>query len=91
MGEKTATIPFAMRLCCSVRECCEATSWSPAKIWRLMQAGRLEYRKVDGRRFILVPSLLALLDIKPPSAPTPDAPEQRRHKPVQPSGGSTTQ
>ncbi len=97
------SIPFHLRVACSVRECCEATSWGPDKIYKLINEGRLESRKVDKRRLILVRSVLCLLGldlaVEPPNPelnpePPPAAPEPpRRGRPrrahnVRPADGA---
>lgn len=60
------TIPFRERLTCTVAEACAATGLGRTTLDRLRLDGRLDTLKVDGRRLVRVPSLLALLD--PPAA-----------------------
>jgi hypothetical protein len=62
-------IPFRQRLCCTVREACQTSSWGHDKIFRLIKEGRLASRKIDGRRMIVVASLLQLLGLDQPADP----------------------
>jgi hypothetical protein len=66
-------IPFRQRLCCSVREACLTSSWGHDKIFRLIKEGRLESRKIDGRRMIVIASLLQLLGLDEAPEPKPDS------------------
>lgn len=54
-------IPFAERPTCTVKEAIAASGIGLTKIYALLGDGRLQSTKLDGRRLIIVPSLLALL------------------------------
>jgi excisionase family DNA binding protein len=54
-------IPFTERLTVTVNEACTATGLGRTKIYEAIGDGRLTSTKVDGRRLIHVPSLVALL------------------------------
>jgi hypothetical protein len=71
-------IPFRQRLCCTVREACQTSSWGHDKIFRLIKEGRLESRKIDGRRMIVIASLLQLLGLDQPSELKPEPPKAKR-------------
>jgi hypothetical protein len=75
-------IPFSARLTCTVQEACQATGWCKNKIFDLIAEKRLDSRKVDRRRLIVVASLLRLLDLEP-TAQAPDAMAQRRRAPAE--------
>jgi hypothetical protein len=60
-GKRRIDIPFKDRLTCSVGEAATATSLSRAKIYMLINEGRLQSVHVDKRNLISVPSLLQLL------------------------------
>jgi hypothetical protein len=62
-------IPFRQRLTCTVREACQVSSWGHNKIFELINDGRLESRKIDGRRMIVIASLLQLLGLDQPADP----------------------
>jgi hypothetical protein len=81
-------VPFHCRLSCTVQEASQATGASKTTIWRLIAAGELETialsvtpasaraTRKNGRRLILVPSLLRRLGITPPASANA-APEHR--------------
>jgi hypothetical protein len=82
-------VPFHYRLSCTVQEACQATGASRSTIWRLIAARELETialsvtpasakaTRKNGRRLILVPSLLRRFGITPPAAePRQRVPDQ---------------
>jgi hypothetical protein len=62
---KRQHIPFHERIVCSVKDAVDVTSLSQSKLYKLMAAGRIEFRMQGRRRMILVQSLLRMLDIGP--------------------------
>jgi len=56
------TIPFALRLSCTIDEACQATGIGRTKLYEEMGAGRVQSTTIGKRRLVLVPSLLRLLD-----------------------------
>jgi hypothetical protein len=57
---QTKGIPFSERPFCSVNEALEATSFGRTKFYELLNAGTIESVMVDGRRLVVVPSLIRL-------------------------------
>jgi hypothetical protein len=57
-----AHIPFKERPTCTINEACQATGFCRSRVYRDLGAGLIQSIQIDGRRFILVPSLLARLD-----------------------------
>lgn len=55
-------IPFRDRVTCTVNEACQATGLGRSSIYELIGEGRLETTKVNGRRLILVRSVLKLAE-----------------------------
>jgi hypothetical protein len=56
------TIPFALRLSCTIDEACQATGIGRTKLYEEMGAGRVQSTTIGKRRLVLLPSLLRLLD-----------------------------
>ena len=54
------TVPFAQRLTCSIKEACQATSISRAKLYQLISNGSVSSRTVGRRRVVDVQSLKSL-------------------------------
>lgn len=54
------SIPFEQRYSCTVREAEQAIGLGHTKVSELIATGRLESIKVDGRRLVLVRSILEL-------------------------------
>jgi hypothetical protein len=60
-------IPFQHRLVCSVREVTDRKQQriiGRTKLYEMIADGRIETKKVDGRRLIVVASLLELLGVR---------------------------
>jgi hypothetical protein len=70
-------VPFRDRLACSVNTASYQSDLSRRKIIDLMNEGVLESTKVDGRRLVIVPSLLKLLD-SGAGAPFVEPPQLKR-------------
>lgn len=60
------SVPFEQRLTCSVKEACAFTGIGRSKVLFMCEDGRLKSRVVDGKRYIQVASILAVLGIAPP-------------------------
>jgi hypothetical protein len=58
-------IPFRDRLTCTVNEAMQATGLGRTTIDRYRREGRIDTVKLDGRRLIRVPSLVALVEPAP--------------------------
>jgi hypothetical protein len=56
-------IPFNERIVCSVPEAVAASSLSRGYLYRLMQAGKPEYRNAGRRRLVVVESLRKLVGL----------------------------
>jgi hypothetical protein len=57
-------MPFADRRTCTIKQAMQASGLGHSKLYELLKDKRLASTKVDGRRLIIVESLLQLL--KPP-------------------------
>lgn len=55
-------VPFRERLSCTVNEACSATGIGRTKLYEALADGRLKSTKVDGRRLVLITSLIELLE-----------------------------
>ena len=55
-------IPFKERPTFIINEACQATGFCRSRIYKDLGTGLIRSIQIDGRRFILVPSLLARLD-----------------------------
>jgi hypothetical protein len=54
-------MPFADRRTCTIRQAMQASGLGHTKLYEFIKDGRLAALKVDGRRLIVVESLLQLL------------------------------
>lgn len=61
-----AAIPFEQRFACSIPDACEAIGVKRTTLYRLLDEGRVESVRLDGRRLIVVRSLRGL--VSPPQA-----------------------
>ncbi|MGJ5199565.1 MULTISPECIES: helix-turn-helix domain-containing protein [unclassified Bradyrhizobium] len=59
------SIPFVLRLTCTINEACEITGLGRTKLYELIGTGDLITTTVGRRRLELVSSLQALLDVNP--------------------------
>jgi hypothetical protein len=66
------------RITCTVRAALETSGLGRTKLYELMDDGRLESVKIDGRRLIVWASLEKLLAPEPTPGPAPDKGGQRR-------------
>jgi len=69
-------MPFAERRTCTMKQAMQASGLGHSKIYELINEKRLASTKVDGRRLIVVESLLKLL--APPEDAVPAKQNGRR-------------
>jgi predicted site-specific integrase-resolvase len=62
-------VPFRERLTCSIEDAEQATGISRAELYRMIDAGKIRTRK-EGRRLIIVRSLVERFDPDAPTAAT---------------------
>jgi excisionase family DNA binding protein len=58
---RNATVPFAQRVTCTIREACEVTGLGRTKLYELIGGGYLSTISVGRRRLVHVTSLLSLV------------------------------
>jgi excisionase family DNA binding protein len=73
MTKRNTSVPFEQRLTCTVREAIDYTGFGETKIYEMIGDGRLQSKKIDGKRLIHVKSILVVLGISADSDAAPSA------------------